>query len=460
VDQLVTLGDLAADAAHVAVEHGLSRANATITFSAVDAARAASENLGPHDIVLVKGGTAMKMERVARQLLTSRDDAQYLARQTGIYEPVRVERPELPAWAQIDMDAIAYNMRRFKEIVGPDVAVMAVVRANAYGHGAVPVSTTALNHGADYLGVASVAEALELRSAGISAPILVLGYAPPWTAPDVIRHHLTVTFFDADTARAFDRAAREVDQTVNAHVLVDTGMGMLGLLPDEVTLFFRSLRNLNRLQIEGIYTEFSVAYENQEYTRQQIETFEGVVDPLLAAGFRFKYIHAADSAAAIHLPESRFNMVRAGLAVLGLSPGIYAPVPADFRPALVWKTTVVQIKRLPQGSFIGEGNTYRTQSTQRIAVIPVGYADGFRRAPMRWKHVIVRGEYAPVVGQVGMDRTAIDVTPIEEVQVGDEVVVIGQQGYRTITIDDVAEYLGTNSYEVITTVLAKVPRVQ
>jgi alanine racemase len=287
-----------------------------------------------------------------------------------------------------------------------------------------------------------------------------MGYAPPWTAPEVIRHNLTVTFFDIDTARAFDRVARERDATIMAHVLVDTGTGMLGLLPDQVTLFFRSLRNLSALKIEGICTEFSAADENEEYTYQQIATFESVVDPLLAAGFRFKYIHAADSAAAIHFPESRFNMVRAGIAICGLSPGVYRPVPADFRPALVWKTTIVQIKRLPSGSFVGQGNTYRTQGTQRIAVIPVGYADGFRRGPMRWKHVLVRGEYAPVVGQVGMDRTAIDVTQIEEAQVGEEVVLIGQQGYRAITIDDVAEYLQTNHYEVISTVLAKVPRVK
>ncbi len=198
---------------------------------------------------------------------------------------------------------------------------------------------------------------------------------------------------------------------------------MLGLLPDEVTLFFRSLRNLNHVQIEGIYTQFSVSAENLEYTRAQLAVFESVVDPLLAAGFRFKYVHAANSTAAIHLPESRFSLVRAGLALYGISPGMYTPIPADFKPALTWKTTIAQIKRLPPGSFVGEGNTYRTQSTRQIALIPVGYADGFRRAPTRWKHVLVKGDYAPVIGQVSIDLTAIDITDIEDVQMGEEVVL-------------------------------------
>ncbi|RPI97685.1 MAG: alanine racemase, partial [Chloroflexi bacterium] len=296
--------------------------------------------------------------------------------------------------------------------------------------------------------------------AGIVAPILILGYVPAWAAPQVIRHNLTITVYDIDIARAFDRAAREVGATIRAHVLVDAGLGMLGLLPDEVTLFFRSLRNLNHLEIEGIYTQFSVSAENLDYTREQLGVFEGVVDPLLAAGYRFKYVHASDSTTAIHLPESRFSLARVGLALYGISPGMYSPIPADFKPALVWKTTVAQIKRLPPSSFVGEGNTYRTQGTRHVALLPVGYADGFRRTPTRWKHVLIKGEYAPVIGQVSIDLTAVDVTDIEGVQVGEEVVVIGTQGRRSITVTDAAEYLGTSTYEVITTVLARVPRVK
>jgi alanine racemase len=461
VDQLVTQGDLAAEAGRTALEHGLNRNQVAITFNPTDAARAASAGLGPRDMVLIKGGQRAQMERIVRRLLINEADVSLLTKRTGIYEQVDAERAaDRPSWVLVDLEAVAYNMRRIKETVGPEVALLAEVRANAYGHGAVTVSTTALHNGADMLGVASLAEALELRDAGIDAPILIMGYTPAWAAPQVIRHKLTVTLYDAESARVFDRAAQALDTTVQAHVLVDTGLGMLGLLPGDVTLFFRSLRTMPRLQIEGIYTQFSVPVENPDYTRVQLVTFESMVDPLLAAGFRFKYVHAADTATAIHMPETRFTLVRTGAALYGLSAGPYAPIPADFRPALTWKTTIAQIKRLPPGSFVGEGNTYRTQDIRQIALIPVGFADGFRRAPSRLKQVVVKGHYAPIVGQISMDLTAIDVTDIEDVQVGEEVVLIGAQGWRAISITDAADTLGTTPAEVISTVLARVPRVK
>lgn len=458
VDRLVTKGDLAAETGRVALEHGLARGSVNITFSAEDAARAASTGIGPRDIVLVKGGPHARMERVVRHLLANPADAYQLPRQETIHD--RVDRPDRPAWVQVSMEAVAYNVRRLKEIIGPDVALMAVVKANAYGHGAIPVSTTALNNGADYLGVASLNEAVELREAGIDAPVLILGYTPAWAARQVIQYDLAVTLYDLDIARIFDRAASDMNTTVRAHIKVDTGMGGLGLLPDEVTGFFRGLRNLKNLQIEGISTQFSAADEDLDYTREQSAAFERIVDPLLAAGYRFKYIHAANSAAAIHLPETRFNMVRAGIALYGLNPSLLTPLPADFKPALEWKTTVAQVKRLPHGSYIGYGNTYQTQGTQQIAIIPVGYADGLRRSPLRWKHVLVKGEFAPLVGRVSMDQTAIDVTQIEDVRIGDEVVLIGQQGGRQLSAEDVADFLDTISYEVVSTILARVSRAK
>jgi alanine racemase len=460
LDRLVTKGDQAAETARAVLERGMAREDVLITFSTEDAAKAAAQDLGPKDVLLAKGSPAARMERVERQLLPNPDDAALLARQESAFEQVWMDRPDRPTWVHINMEAIAHNVRRLKEIVGPEVALMAVVKANAYGHGAIPVSTTALNNGAEYLGVASINEAMELREGGVIAPMLILGYTPPWAARQVVRYDVAITLYDVEVARAFDRAAREMNATLTAHVKVDTGMGRLGLLPGEATTFFRGLRNLRNLQIEGIFTHFSVADEDVDYTRQQIATFEGVVDPLLAAGFRFKYIHAANSAAAIHLPDSRFNMVRCGIAMLGLNPSPLTPVPADFKPAMEWKTTVAQVKRLPPGSFVGYGNTYRTQAHQTIAIIPVGYADGFRRAPLRWKHVLVKGEYAPLVGRVSMDQTAIDVTHIEDVKIGDEVVLIGRQGKLSLTAEDVAEYLDTVNYEVVSTILARVPRVK
>lgn len=459
VDHLVTQGDLAAEAGRAALDQAGDRARVHITFSAEDAARAAAANLGADDIVLVKGSPGARMERVVRRLLASPRDVRLLARQERAYDDVWMTRPARPTWVRIDMEAIAYNVRRLKEMVGPGVALMAVVKANAYGHGAIPVSVTALNNGASYLGVASINEAIDLREAGIDAPILILGYTPPWAAPQVIRYDVTVNLYDPDVAQAFDRIAREMNAAVRAHVKVDSGMGRLGLLPHEAEAFVRRVSALENVVLEGIYTHFSVADEDRDYTRAQIATFQQVLDPLLAAGCQFDYVHAANSAAALHVPESRFNMVRVGLAMHGLNPGPAAPVPPDFKPAMAWKTTIAQVKRLPPGSFVGYGNTYRTQGEQTIAIIPVGYADGFRRAPYHWQHVLVHGEFAPLVGRVSMDQSAIDVTHIPQVRVGDEVVLIGTQGERRITADDAAAFLHTINYEVVSTILARVPRV-
>ncbi len=456
-DRLVTCGDLAAEAGRVAQESGLGRDQVAITFSVEDAAVAVGADLGPHDVVWVKG---QRMNGAVRRLLADDRDVSHLARQTGVFDAVLSGRQDRPSWVQIDLEAIAYNTRRLKGIVGEQVTLMAVVSDNAYGHDAVSVSTTVLNNGASMLGVASLDEGAELRAAGIDAPILVMGYVPPWAGRRAIRSNLVVTLYDADLARALDRAARDLGTTLNAHVLVDSGRGTLGLLPDDVTAFFRALRTLEHITIEGVYTELAASDHNPDLTARQLAVFENTVDPLLAAGFRFTYIHAANSTAAIHIPEARFNLVRAGIALYGLSPGPNTPIPADFRPALTWKTTLAQIKRLPSGSLVGDGGSHRVQGRQIIGLIPVGFADGFRRAPHHWRHVLIRGEFVPVIGAVDMNLAAIDITLVPDVQPGDEVVLIGSQGDKRITVGDVAEFLSTTPYEVITAVMARVPRVR
>ncbi len=459
VDRLVTLGELAADSGRAAIEAGMHRDDVVLTFNPGDAARAAARGLDEHAIVVVKGGELARMERVVRELFADSRDAVKLARQTGLHDAVTVNRPEHTSWVQIDLQAIAHNARRMQAIVGDDVALMAVVKANAYGHGAVEVSTTVLNNGAAYLEVASLHEALDLREAGIDAPILIGGYVPPWTAREVIHHDLTITLFSIEQARAFDRAAAGQDATIRAHVKIDSGMGMLGLLPDEVTLFFRGVRTLRHLVIEGVYTEFSASHVDADHTRRQLEVFRAAIEPLGAAGYDFVYTHAADSAAALHFAASRFNMVRAGIALYGVHPGAIVPLPADFKPALEWKTLVAQVKQLPRGHYVGDSNTYRAPDTRRIALLPVGFADGLRRGPLHWQHVLIRGQVAPVVGQIGMDVTAVDVTHSDGVEPGDEVVLVGTQGEHAITVEDVAHFLDTSPYEVLTTILARVPRV-
>jgi len=373
---------------------------------------------------------------------------------------VRTVLPARPTWVEVDLEAIAYNVRRVKEIVGPEVEVLVVLKADAYGHGAITVARTALNNGASYCGVASVNEAVRLREGGVDAPILVLGYTPAWLAKEALLHDVTLTLYDADLARAFSRAAADLHRTARVHVKVDTGMGRLGLLPDQVVPFVEEIRTLPGLDLEGIFTHFSVAdAEDLEYTRWQLSRFRDVLEQLAEIGVTFRYVHCANSAGLLRLPEARFNMVRLGLAMYGLQPSSHVALPEGFRPALAWKTTIAQVKTLPPGSYVSYGNTYRTQREETIAVIPVGYADGFRRAPTHWQAVLVRGQRAPIVGRVCMDQTMIAVSHIPNVRVGDEVVLIGRQGEDEITAEEVANWLGTINYEVVSEILARVPRV-
>lgn len=369
-------------------------------------------------------------------------------------------RPIRPTWVEVDLEAVAYNVRQVKRIVGPEVEILAIVKANAYGHGALTVARTALGNGASSCGVAAVSEAVQLRERGVDAPILVLGYTPAWLAKEALLHDVTLTLYDADAARIFSRAATDLHRTARVHVKVDTGMGRLGLLPEQVVPFVEEVRDLPGLDLEGIFTHFSVADgENLEYTRWQLNRFQNVLERLAEIGVNFRKVHCANSAATLRLPEARFNMVRLGLAMYGLQPSPHVSLPVGFRPALVWKTTIAQVKELKSGSYVSYGNTYRTEQEETIAVIPVGYADGFRRAPTRWQAVLVHGQRAPIVGRICMDQTMLDVSHIPNVRAGDEVVLIGRQVEDEISAEEVADWLGTINYEVVSEILARVPRV-
>ena len=456
-DVLVTKGDAAGEIGRAAEESGMLPVNVHMTFSSSDAVQTIKSQIGPKDIILIKGSETARMEHVVQQLLAAKADQNALARSEAAFESVWMDRPSRPTWLNIDMEAIANNVRLTKQMLNDDVALMAVVKANAYGHGAVAVSTTALLNGATYLGVASINEAVELRDAGITAPILILGYTPPWAAELVVRYQVTINLYNLDVARHFDRTAREMNTTIRVHIKIDSGMGRLGILPDEVTKFFRSMSKLKNIEIEGVFTHFSVADSDKKYTETQIKTFDYAINTLKAGGYQLKYIHAANAPAIINHPEAHYTMVRSGIGLYGLNPSNSTPVPAGFKPAMSWKTTIAQVKRLPAGSFVGYGNTYRTKTAEKIAVIPVGYADGFRRAPAHWGHVLVHGQKAPIVGRVSMDQTMINVSHIDEVKIGDEVVLIGEQRGKRITVDEIAEQLGTINYEIVSTILARVP---
>ena len=370
------------------------------------------------------------------------------------------QRPDPLAWIEIDLTAIGHNVERVVELVGPGVDVLAVVKDDAYGHGAVKVAQAALNHGATWLAVSSVSEGICLRRGGIQEPILVLGWTPCWQAGDAVRSDLVSTLFSADSAAALSQAARDLGRTARVHIKVDTGMGRLGLLPHEVLPFVRQVSRLPALQVDGIFTHLASAEDaDLRYSRWQVARFEEVLSELHGEGLLPAHVHAANSAAILRLPEAHYNLVRLGLAMYGLDPSPHAPCPSDFRPALAFKCRVTQVRELPSGSYVGYGRTFCTQRPSRIAVLPVGYAHGFRRAPAHWGCVLVKGERAPIVGRVCMDLTMVDVTDVQGVQAGDVAVLIGAQGSDYITADEVASRLGTINYEVLTGLSARLLRV-
>src|SRR6266480_2683489 len=339
--------------------------------------------------ILIKGSEETRMERVTELLIAHPEQAhEQLVRQTPGWKQIVVMRPDRPTWVEIDLSAIAFNTRQIKAIVGPQVRVLASLKADAYGHGALKVARTVLHNGASMLGVATVSEAAPLREAGVNAPILVFGYVPPWQMREAVRLGLTVTLYSVESAQALARAALALRQMVKVHVKVDSGMGRLGIRAEqveEVLALVREILALSNLELEGIFTHFAMADTvDQAHVRIQLTRFQEVLLTLEQQGLRPPFVHAANSAAMISLPEARFDMVRPGIALYGLDPSDEVCLPEGFRPALAFKTQVAQVKLIPAGECISYGCTYITEHPTRVAVLPVGYADGFRRAPAHW----------------------------------------------------------------------------
>jgi alanine racemase len=373
--------------------------------------------------------------------------------------------PLRPAWVEVSLVAIEQNVRRLVDIAG-GAELMAMVKANAYGHGAIGASQAALRGGATWLGVYSVGEGIELRQAGIDAPILVVGPTPPEWVRAGVEHRLTLTIFAVDTARAIADAAHSLNVQAQVHLKIDTGMTRLGLLPDEVLAFAQAVREMHGMEIQGAFTHFAMADTpdahgikgwGREYTAQQLARFRAAVGTLDRAGFPLRYRHAANSPATLNLADARFNLVRSGILVYGLDPSSEVPRPSDFIPALTFKTRVAAIRSVPAGTYVSYGTTFRTERPSRLAVLMIGYADGFRRMP-NYGEVLIHGRRVPIAGRVCMDQTMVDVTDVQGVQVGDEVVLIGRQGSEEISAEEVAVKLGTNNYETVTTISARLER--
>jgi alanine racemase len=365
-------------------------------------------------------------------------------------------------WLEIDLEAIAGNIREIRRVVGPKTEIMAVVKANAYGHGAARIGKVALANGANRLGVAILGEALRLRSHGITAPIVILGYTTNEEMEKVVDHDLIQTIYTLESAKALSHAAVWLGKDAVVHIKVDTGMGRIGFRPGEEAIrMIMEIAALPGIRIEGIYTHFACAGEpDRSYTRKQLADFLAFVDRLRAAGVSPPVLHAANSAAVIDLPETHLDLVRPGLIVYGLYPSpTNGSTGLKLRAALSWKAMVTMVKKLPAGTGIGYGLTYRTKTDTVVATVPVGYGDGYLRALGNRGEVLIRGQRARVLGSICMDQFMVDVTGIPGVEIGDEVVLIGSQGDARVTAEEVAAWVGTINYEVICMINERVPRV-
>jgi alanine racemase len=337
---------------------------------------------------------------------------------------------------------------------------MPVVKANAYGHGAVAVARAALQAGADRLAVNRVAEGVELRQAGLQVPILVMGYCGPWEVPELLAHNLTPTLTEIETAQALNAAA---PHPWPVQLKIDTGMGRLGVLPHEALSFATALVNLPKLELEGAYTHFACADspdpDDQAYTRWQFERFMVVLETLAAAGIRPPLRHAANSAATLYYPETHLDLVRVGIITYGLLPDANHPSPIPLRPALSIRSRVARLRTLPAGSSISYGRTYTAPHEIQVALIPVGYGDGYHRALSNRGAVLIRGQRAPIIGRVCMDQFMADVSNIPGVALGDEVVLLGRQAGEEISAEELGGWMGSINYEATTALLPRLPRV-
>jgi len=363
-------------------------------------------------------------------------------------------------YIEVDLDAIAHNAQAIKAHIGPHVHLIAVVKANAYGHGMVEVARTALQHGASWLAVGRVDEGIALREAGITAPILVMGYSLPGDVEDAIARALTLTVADLASVETVSALARRLGRPIPVHVKVDTGMGRFGVLPDEVLSFVAEVSALPGVRIEGLYTHFAVAeLADKEYTWHQFRIFQKVRAELEAARYRIPVYHVANSAAMLDLPEMHLDAVRVGIALYGLPPSGEVAATVPLRPALSLKSHVARVRTLPAGSSISYGRTYITQRDTPVALIPVGYGDGYHRVLSNRGMVLINGRRAPIVGRICMDQFVVDISEVGPVELNSEVVLIGRQGDECITAEEVAAWAETINYEIVTGLSPRVPRL-
>lgn len=364
-----------------------------------------------------------------------------------------------PTWAEVNLGNLAFNVRGFRSHVPQPTRLLAVVKADGYGHGAVEVARVALGAGADWLAVALVEEGIRLRQEGLAAPILILGYLPPESLSAVIHYRLTPGITDLNTLHLLEIEAQRQRRKVGVHLKVDTGMGRLGPRGDEESrdLANRLLASTN-LELEGIYTHFARAdEEDKSFTTQQLDKFKRIVETIRKEKPQI-IAHCANSAAAIEIPEAYFDMVRIGISLYGLYPSPEVRQVPPLKPVMSLYTSIAFIKEVSAGTPISYGGNYTTKRPSRIATLPLGYADGYKRVLSGKPDLLIQGRRVPQVGRICMDYCMVDVTDLPEAGVGEPVVALGRQGQEYISADELGLLADTNSYETLCSISARVPR--
>jgi alanine racemase len=363
-----------------------------------------------------------------------------------------------PVWAEINLDAVSENVRRLKRWVGPGCAVMAVVKADAYGLGAAPIAEAARAGGATWLGVACVDEGVALREAGAAGPILVLGPVAPAEVSKIIAERLTITLNSREVALALSALALQCRVQVAVHLKVDTGLERYGRRPDDLVALADLVAGLPNLRLEGLYTHFADV-DDLDFTNRQLAVFAATRRRLEEHGLRPAILHAAASDATLQLPESHFDLVRVGIMLSGHYPSAGGRHSVALEPALTVRARLARVHTVGPGDTVGYGRTYQAPGPRTIGLVPLGYADGYRRVLSGRAWVGVWGRRCPVVGRISMDQLTVDVSAVPGVREGDPVVLVGRQGAEQITLDELAAAAGTISYELLTHLALRLPRV-
>ena len=366
-----------------------------------------------------------------------------------------------PAWAEIDLDAIAYNTRNIKKLIG-DKDLIAVVKANCYGHGVIGIIPTLLENGVSRFAVAMISEALEIRDNKITTPVMILGFTPLYLGEELINNNIEQTVYDLDYARELSKIALTLNKKAKIHIAIDTGMGRIGFLPNEKSIDnITEICSLEGIEVIGIFTHFSTSDEkDKEYSHEQFTKMLSVMDTLKKRGIYIPLKHVANSGAIIDLPDTYLDAVRAGIILYGYYPSDEIDKNnLALKPALTLKATITNVKTLEKDMYVSYGRTFKTSNETIVATIPVGYADGYLRKLAENGKVIIKGEFAPIIGRICMDQFMIDVTNIPDVKIGDEVILLGEKNGLKYNADDMAKKLDTINYEVTCMLKSRLPRV-